>query len=117
MPTAVATKNPMNGTKRKGAPYKDASAKDSKKPKIDSSIKSTMKRKAEPVRKVEEQSDSEYFDSDGGALLHNTVSMDLEDVEESDATGEDSDGETSRAVKDRLHPERAKAAVVNSKNI
>jgi pumilio homology domain family member 6 len=117
MRTAVAAKNPMNGTKRKGAPYKDAGAKDSKKPKIDYSIKSTMKRKAEPVRKVEEQSDSEDFDSDGGTLLHSTVSVDLEDLEESDATGEDSDGEASPAVKDGLHPERAKAAVVNSKNI
>lgn len=117
MPTAVVTKNSMNGTKRKGAPSKESSKKDTKKPKIDLSTKSSMKKKAkpEPVRNIEELSNSEGPDSDGGAALFNKESDDSSDLEESDTT-EYEDEDKAPAAKDGLHPERAKAVVANSKN-
>jgi pumilio family protein 6 len=119
MPTAVTTKNPMNGTKRKAAPSKDAGMKGTKKPKIDSSIKSTMKKtKVQPKpKKIEELSDSEDPDSDGGAPLHKKPSADSEDLEESDTTDDDGEKEASRAVSDGLHPDRVKAQQANSKNL
>lgn len=119
MPTAVATKNAMNGTKRKGAPSKDTGKKDSKKPKIDSSKKAPAKKvhvKSKPVKKAKAQVDSEDSDSDGGAPLYNKASAGSEDLVESDTTEFSSEGKSTPAAKEGLHPDRVKAAVVNSKN-
>jgi pumilio family protein 6 len=115
MPTAVSTKNSMNGIKRKGAPSKDAHAKETKKPKIDSGLKSAMKsKKAKPVKKSEEPSGS---DSDGGVPLDSKKSADSEDLDESDTTEfADDDDKPSPVAKDGIHPERAKAVLVNSKS-
>jgi pumilio family protein 6 len=118
MPTAIATKNTMNGTKRKGAPSKDAGAKDTKKPKIDSSKKATTKKpKAQPVKakKRAEPSDSEDSDSDGGAQLFGNELSDSSDLEESDTTEYNSESKAAPAAKDGVHPDRAKAAAVNSR--
>src|SRR4051812_38544412 len=84
MPSAISTKHAMNGTKRKDAPGKDAYVKHSKKPKTESGLKSALKKdkpkqKAAPVKKIQELSDSEDSDSDGGVLLNS-------------ASGEDSEG-------------------------
>lgn len=120
MPTTVTTKNPMNGTKRKVAPSKDAGVTGTKKPKIDSSTKSAMKKtkvQPKPAKKIEELSDSDDFDSDGGAPLHEKPSADSEDLEESETTDDDVEEEASRAVSDGLHPDRVKAQLANSKNL
>jgi pumilio homology domain family member 6 len=116
MPTAITTKNTMPGRKRKSAPVKDVHIKDSKKLKIDSSLKSAMKSKSKaPINIVEESSEfgSEDSDSDGGAPLHSKSAVSLEDEEEED---EDSDSEATPKVADGLHPDRAKAVVTNSKS-
>jgi pumilio homology domain family member 6 len=119
MPTAIATKNTMNGTKRKGAPSKDAHTKDSKKPKIDSNNKkATMKPKVQQktARKIEEQSDSEDFDSEGGAPLYNQDLSNSSGLEESDTTEFSEEGKVTPAAKDGVHPDRVNAAVQTSKS-
>ena len=118
MPTAIATKNAMNGTKRKGAPSKDVARKDSKKPKIDSNKKATTKQPKvapETVKRRATQSDSEDSDSGGGVPLFGKESSDSSGLDESDTTEYVSEG--GPAAKDGVHPERLKAAAVNSKNI
>jgi pumilio homology domain family member 6 len=121
MPTATTTKSAMAGMKRKSAPVKNAHAKESKKPKIDSGMKSALKTKTKPVPvKVEEASneDSEDSDSDGGVPL-NFESDDSDDVAEIDQEEreEENDSEELPTTTDGLHPERAKAVVTNSKNL
>ena len=114
MPTATSTKSTANGTKRKGAPVKEVHVKQSKKPKFDSAPKSAMKEKvrSKSTKQIEELSESESEDSDedGGAPLFSRGSDD-EDIEESDTT----EDEEIPKVEDGLHPERAKAVVLNSK--
>lgn len=117
MPSAIATKPTMNGIKRKGAPVKDVHAKHIKKPKTDSGPKSGLKKekvKVAPVKKIEELSisDSDDSESDGGAPVKIRNSG---NAEESDLT-EDSDSEEVPKVSDGVHPERAKAAAVNSQS-
>jgi len=115
MPTATTTKSLMTGTKRKSAPAKDQNAKESKKPKIVSAPKSTMKSKSQvkskPVleKKVEvfSDSDSEDLDSGGGVPL-DLESEGSDDVEENE--------ENLPKAADGLHPERAKAVVANSES-
>jgi pumilio family protein 6 len=128
MSVAITTKNAMSGTKRKVAPVKDAHVKGSKKPKIDTGLKSTMKPKSkQPVKIVEESSDSEDSedsedtDSDGGAPLYSEPAgssveeeADQEDDEEDE---EESDSEPTLKVADGLHPDRAKAVVTNSESL
>jgi pumilio family protein 6 len=119
MPTAIATKNAMNGTKRKGAPSKDVARKDSKKPKIDSNKKATTKKPKvapETVKKRAAQSDAEDSDSDGGVPLFGKESSESSDLDESDTTEYASESKTGPAAKDGVHPERLKAAAMNSKN-
>jgi pumilio family protein 6 len=118
MPPAIATKNTMNGTKRKGAPSKDAGAKDTKKPKIDSSKKATTKKpkaQAEKAKKRAGPSEWEDSDSDGGAQLFGNESSDSSELEESDTTEYNSESKAAPAAKDGVHPDRAKAAAVNSR--
>jgi Rieske Fe-S protein len=113
MPAATTTKYAMAGIKRKSAPVKDVHVKESKKPKIDSGMRSTFKTKAKPaaVKKVEEltDEDSEDSDSDGGVPL-NFMSDESEEQEKGE---KDSDSE--EVPSDGLHPDRAKAVVTNSK--
>lgn len=115
MPTAITAKNTMSGTKRKSAPVKDVHVKESKKPKIDSGLKSTMKsKKSKPVKIVEESSDSgsEDSDSEGGAPLFNEPIASSEEENDKD---DESDSEEVPKEADGLHPDRAKAVVVNSR--
>ncbi len=124
MPTATTTKSAMAGVKRKSAPVKNAHMKESKKPKIDSGMKSALKTKTKPapVKKVEESTDedsedSEDSDSDGGVPL-NFGSYGQENVDEVDSEvqeKEEVDSEDGPSTTDGLHPERAKAVVTNSK--
>lgn len=122
MPTAVATKIAMNGTKRKGAPTRDAGTKENKKLKFNSRKKSatkTTKVKPKTAKKVREQGDSDDFadfGSDGGAPLHREKSTDSNDLEESDTTEFSSDSNAEPPTKDSVHPDRAKAAAANSKH-
>lgn len=110
MPSAITTKPAMNGTKRKGAPVKDAHVKHSKKPKTDSGLKSALKKekvKPAPVKQVEESSDSDEEDSDGGAPL--------DGAKDAKPSSDDSeDDEEIPTVGDGVHPERAKAAAISS---
>jgi pumilio family protein 6 len=128
MPTATTAKSAMAGTKRKSSPVKNVHVKESKKPKIDSSMKFVLKTKSKPLPvKVKEFSDvdSEDSDSDGGVPLNfgSDESDDEEEVEEAEDVGEgksDSKDDKSGAEEvqkstDGLHPERAKAVVTNSK--
>lgn len=122
MPTATTTKSAMAGVKRKSAPVKNAHMKESKKPKIDSGMKSALKTKTKPapVKKVEESTDedSEDSDSDGGVPL-NFGSDGQENIDEVDSEvqeKEEVDSEDGPSTKDGLHPERAKAVVTNSKD-
>jgi pumilio family protein 6 len=117
MPNRVVTKSTMNGTKRKGAPSRDAGAKDNKKLKIDSSRKAaTHTRKTKPkLSKNNEESSSDNFDSDGGAPLYNKNLADSDDLEESDTTEFSSEGKTDASAKDGVNPDRPKAAAANSK--
>jgi pumilio family protein 6 len=115
MPSAITTETTMNGTKRKGAPVKDVHIKHSKKPKTESGLKSALKKekvKAVPVKKIEELSiDSDDSESDGGIPVKSTKGK---DTEESNVE-EGSDLEEIPKEADGVHPERAKAAAVNSK--
>jgi pumilio family protein 6 len=131
MPTATTAKSAMAGTKRKSSPVKNVHVKESKKPKIDSSMKFVLKTKSKPLPvKVKEFSDvdsedSEDSDSDGGVPLNfgSDESDDEEEVEEAEDVGEGksdskddkSDAEEVQKSTDSLHPERAKAVVTNSK--
>jgi len=111
MPGAIITKNTMPGTKRKSAPVKDVHAKESKKLKTQPSLKSGLKSESKaPLKVVEESSESDFDepDSDGGAPLYSGSIGSPDDVE-------DSDSELTPKVADGLHPDRAKAVVVNSK--
>lgn len=106
----------MNGSKRKSGPIKDDHKKHNKKPKTDPSLKSALKKgnvKSVPAKEVEKSSDSDSEDSesDGGAALQ---SVNGEGAEDSDVT-ENSDSEEIPKVEDGVHPERAKAAAVNSR--
>jgi pumilio family protein 6 len=107
----------MNGTKRKIAPVKDAYKTETKKPKFGSRPNSALKSKVKsvPAKTVEELSDSGDSESDGGVPLYSQPEYgeDSRDAVESDAT-EDSDTEPLPKIQDGLHPERAKAVVVNS---
>ena len=121
MPTATTTKSAMAGVKRKSAPLNNAHAKKSKKPKIDLGMKSDPKSKSKPapVKKIVDSSDedSEDSDSDGGVPL-DYESDESEDVDEIDAEkleDEESSSEELPKATDGLHPERAKAVIVNSK--
>lgn len=109
MPTAITAKNTMSGIKRKSAPVKDADVKGSKKPKIDTAPKSTIKSKStrEPAKVFEESSESsdDWDDADEGVEVEG----------EDEVMGEDSDSEPPPEVADGLHPDRAKAVVTNSK--
>ena len=119
MPTTVTTKSSMKGTKRKGAPSKDAGMKDNKKLKIDSGKKAVLKNtivKPKSTKKLEEQSDTDDFDSDGGTPLHGNKSEDLFDLEESDTTEFSSESKADPPAKDNVHLDRAKAAAANSKH-
>jgi len=103
MPSATITKPVKAGIKRKSAPTKSVYVKESKKAKIDAGKvpKSALK----PTKKPVQSSDSESEDSeDGGAPLAEEDS-DSRSLEEGDLP----------KVTDGLHPERAKAVVVNSK--
>ena len=112
MPATTTTKSAMAGTKRKSAPVKNVHVKENKKPKIEQVKKSALKSKPKPVDMVEETSDldtedfSEDSGSDGGVPLYSSEPEDSE---------EESDSEATPKVADGLHPERAKAVVVNSK--
>jgi pumilio family protein 6 len=113
MPTAITTEYTMPGTKRKSAPVKDVHVKESKKLKIDSGVKSALKSKSkpEPVKVVEESSESDLEDSgsEGGAPLYSeSIASSEED--------EDGDSEATPKIADGLHPDRAKAVVTNSKS-
>lgn len=120
MPTATTAKSAMAGTKRKSSPIKNVHVKESKKPKIDSGMKSVLKTKSKPlpVKKVEEFSDvdSEDSDSDGGVPLNfgSDESDDEEEVEEAEDVEEGKSDSEPKST-DGLHPERAKAVVTNSK--
>ena len=115
MPAAITTKNNMPGIKRKSAPVKVARVNDSKKPKIDSDLRSTLKSKSktkpEPAKIVEQSNDSEEdsddYDNYGGAPLYDAPA---------DSSEKDEDSESAATPKyaDGLHPDRAKAAVTNS---
>jgi pumilio homology domain family member 6 len=122
MPTATTTKSAMADLKRKSGSFKDAYTKQSKKPKIDSSMNSALKTKTRPVPvKKEELSDedSDDSDSDGGVPL-NFESDESDSVDEpkfeskEEQKEEESDSEDVPTTKDGLHPERAKAVVTNS---
>ena len=114
---STTTKDTMNGTKRKIAPAKDAYKTETKKPKVGSGPNSAFKSKVKsvPAKTVEELSDSGDSESDGGVPLYNQPEYGegSRDAVESDAT-EDSDTEPHPKIQDGLHPERAKAVVVNS---
>ena len=113
----TTTKDTMNGTKRKIAPVKDTYKTETKKPKFGSGPNSAFKSKVKsvPAKTVEELSDSGDSESDGGVPLYSQPEYgeDSRDAVESDAT-EDSDTEPLPKIQDGLHPERAKAVVVNS---
>ena len=114
MPSATTTKTEKSGTKRKDAPVKDAHVKKIKKAKVESAAKPTLKKekaKSKPVKKVElsESDDSDDSESDGGVPLIEKATKDL-DIEEADDFEED-----LPKAEDGLHPDRAKAVVVNSK--
>jgi len=111
MPTATVTKAAMSGTKRKGAPVKSEYVKESKKAKFEDGKKVVKKSKIvvplptkKIVKKVEVESEeiSEDSDSDGGVPV-------------GDSNDEEEDEDLPKA-EDGLHPERAKAVVVNSKS-
>lgn len=111
MPSATTTKPAMNGTKRKGAPVKDARVKHSKKPKTDSVTKSdtkTKKVKSPPVKKVKELSDSEDDESEGGVPVIGQKNGNA------DSEDSDSEDEVVPNEADGVHPERAKAAALSS---
>ncbi len=113
MPSATTTKAAMAGTKRKSAPVKNVHAKESKKPKIDSAVKTALKKgKKAPVKNIEELSDddSDDSDSDGGAPLGYNPKNDNGEKDED----RDSEFEELPAAEDGLHPERAKAVATNS---
>ena len=117
MPTATTTKSAMAGTKRKSFPVKNGHVKESKKPKIESGLKSTLKSKPKSAPKklvessdLDSDSDSDS-DSDGGAPLYDSP-IDLD----GEGEGEDSSEEEAIPnVEDGLHPERAKAAATSIK--
>jgi pumilio homology domain family member 6 len=115
MPSATTTKTTMNGTKRKGAPVKDVHTKHNKKPKTESGLKSALKKEkveAVAVKKIQELSiNPDESESDGGVPIKSIKSKASKD---SDAT-DDSDEEEIPKEADGVHPERAKAAAVNSK--
>lgn len=118
MPNAVTTKESRNGAKRKGPPSKNGPTKDSKKPKIDSGLKSAMKTKPKPravkMKELSISDDSDSDDADGGAPLYNKASAKSEDLDESDTS--EGDEEATPDEGNGLHPDRAKAVVVNSKD-
>ncbi|TAQ87925.1 hypothetical protein B7494_g3767 [Chlorociboria aeruginascens] len=118
MPTATTTKASMAGTKRKSAPFKDAHVKESKKPKTsstprlkESAFKSSKNGK--PRKNIEETSDlgsggSDFdSDSDGGVPLSHGSSRNTE---------EDRNEDPNPNVTDSLHPDRAKAVMVNNQS-
>ncbi len=104
----------MAGTKRKSAPVKIAHVKESKKPRINSDLKPTTKKgKPLAVKKAQDLSgsDSDDSDSDGGVPVgYKNKASDEEDDDEKEEIDEDLPN-----ANDGLHPERAKAVVVNSK--
>lgn len=113
MPTATPAKSAMAGTKRKSSPVKNRHVKESKKPKIESGLKSALKikPKSAPKKLVESSDLDSDSDSDGGAPLDDSP-IDLDEEEE----GEDSSEEEAiPRVENGLHPERAKAAATSSK--
>lgn len=110
MPTATISKTTMSGTKRKGAPAKSEYVKESKKAKFEDGKKVVKKSKIvvplptkKIIKKVEVESEeiSEDSDSDGGVPVGDSNDDDDEDLPN---------------AADGLHPERAKAVVVNSKS-
>jgi len=96
----------VKGTKRKEAPGKDVHVKKSKKVKTDEVKKPVVKevKKVKKLKKVE-KIESEDDDSDGGVALE-------KEVLDSDSEHE----ENLPKAADGLHPDRAKAVVVNSKD-
>ncbi|RDW88892.1 ARM repeat-containing protein [Coleophoma cylindrospora] len=104
MPSATTTKTAEAGKKRKSAPVKDVRAKESKKPKIESSKgKVTKQERKVPVKEASSDSDLDSdIESDGGAPLNDQSS---EEVEED---------EPIIKVADGVHPDRAKAANTQS---
>ncbi len=115
MPSATTTKSAMAGTKRKSAPGKDSHKKDTKKAKTEKEpyVKKPKVKSAPPVKKVQEPTSEEEdfdsdIDSDGGAPI-GVKDIDLEDQE-------DEDEEDLPKASDGLHPERAKAVVINSEH-
>jgi pumilio family protein 6 len=113
MPTATTTKSAMAGTKRKSSPVKNGHVKESKRPKIEFSLKSTLKSKPKSApKKLMESSDLDSnSDSDGGAPLDDSP-MDLDEEGEEEDSSEE---EAIPNVEDGLHPERAKAAATSIK--
>ncbi|KAL2067175.1 hypothetical protein VTL71DRAFT_1599 [Oculimacula yallundae] len=114
MPSATTTKTVSGSTKRKSAPVKNVHVKESKKPKIDTPVKSSHKKgKAAPVKvDVSSDEDSDDSDSDGGAPVdHKSKKSSSDDEDE-----EMEDAEDLPKAADGLHPERAKAVVTNSQS-
>jgi len=120
MPTATTAKSAMAGVKRKSAPVNNSHVKESKKPKVDSDMKSALKAKSKPPPvKIEESNDedSEDSDSDGGVPLdyESGGSEGVNEIVAKEHEEEQSDSEELPKAADGLHPERARAVIVNSK--
>ncbi len=117
MPSATTTKSAMAGTKRKAAPVKSVHV---KKPKTDKDVvikkasKSKSTAKTAPVKKVQEPSDSDEDDLDSDVDSDGGVPLDLEENSLENEEEQDDSEENLPKVADGLHPERAKAVVVNS---
>ncbi|XMA11204.1 hypothetical protein WAI453_003995 [Rhynchosporium graminicola] len=115
MPSATTTQTSSGGTKRKSAPIKNEHVKESKKPKIAASVKSSLKKGRAPVKvevSSDEDADDSDSDSDGGAPVeHRPKKGNLDDDDE-----EMLDEEDLPKAADGLHPERAKAVVTNSQS-
>jgi hypothetical protein len=117
MPSATTTKSAMAGTKRKATPVKNVHV---KKPKTDKDVvvkkasKSKSTTKTAPVKKVQEPSDSDEDDLDSDVDSDGGVPLDLEGTSSENDEEEDDSEENLPKVADGLHPERAKAVVVNS---
>ncbi|PMD48628.1 ARM repeat-containing protein [Hyaloscypha variabilis F] len=121
MPTATTAKSAMAGVKRKSAPVNNSHVKESKKPKVDSDMKSALKAKSKPPPvKIEESNDedSEDSDSDGGVPLdyESGGSEGVNEIVAKEHEEEQSDSEELPKAADGLHPERARAVIVNSQS-